>query len=86
MAAVVVAVLMPTLMLMLKGKVVAVAVMVTTLPVTRVIFVNNLFTKSTDKTQCSYEAPREETREAHGCLAVGWKKITWLRYQSMFSR
>jgi hypothetical protein len=39
--------------------------------------------KSTDKIQCRYKAPREETREAHGCWAVGWKKTTWLHYQSM---
>jgi hypothetical protein len=46
-------------------------------------FYYNLFTKSTDKIQCRYEAPREETREAHGCWAVGWTKTTWLHYQSM---
>jgi hypothetical protein len=34
------------------------------------------------KIQCRYEAPREEPREAHGCLAIGWK-ATWLRHQSM---
>jgi hypothetical protein len=25
------------------------------------------------KIHCRYETPREELREAHGCLAVGWK-------------
>ncbi len=34
------------------------------------------------KIHCRYEAPREEPREAHGCLAIGWK-ATWLRHQSM---
>ncbi len=34
-------------------------------------FFYNLFTKSTDKIQCRYEAPREEPREAHGYLALG---------------
>jgi hypothetical protein len=34
-------------------------------------FINNLFTKSTDKIHCRYEAPREEPREAHGYLALG---------------
>ncbi len=37
-------------------------------------FIYNLFTKSTDKIQRSYEAAREETREACGCLAVGCNK------------
>ncbi len=27
--------------------------------------------KGTDKIHCRYEAPREEPREAHGCLALG---------------
>jgi hypothetical protein len=31
----------------------------------------NLFTKSTDKIHCRYEAPREEPGEAFGCLALG---------------
>jgi hypothetical protein len=35
----------------------------------------NLFTKSTDKIHCRYEAPREEPREAHGCLTVSWKSL-----------
>jgi hypothetical protein len=39
-------------------------------------FFYNLFMKSTDKIQCRYEAPREETREACGCLAIGCKKDT----------
>jgi hypothetical protein len=34
------------------------------------------------KIHCRYEAPREEPREAHGCLAIGWK-ATWLRHQSL---
>ncbi len=37
-----------------------------------IIFLNNLFTKSTDKIHCRYEAPREEPREAHGYLALGY--------------
>jgi hypothetical protein len=37
------------------------------------IFIYNLFTKSTDKIHCRYEAPREELREAHGYLALGCK-------------
>jgi hypothetical protein len=40
------------------------------------IFFYNLFTKSIDKIQCRYEAPREETREAYGCLAIGCTKDT----------
>ncbi len=46
------------------------------------IFIYNLFTKSTGKIHCRYKAPREEPREAHGCLAIGWKG-TWLRHHSM---
>ncbi len=42
----------------------------------------DLFTESTDKIHCRYEAPREEPRESHGCLAISWKKATWLRCQS----
>jgi hypothetical protein len=39
------------------------------------VFLYNLFTKSTDKIQQrSYKAPREETREAYGRLAVGCKR------------
>jgi hypothetical protein len=34
-------------------------------------FLYNLFMKGTDKIHCRYEAPREEPREAHGCLALG---------------
>jgi hypothetical protein len=48
----------------------------------KIIFFYNLFTKSTGKIHCRYEAPREEPREAHGCLAIGWK-ATWLRHHSM---
>jgi hypothetical protein len=36
-----------------------------------IFFIYNLFTKSTDKIHCRYEAPREEPREAHGYLALG---------------
>ncbi len=36
-------------------------------------FIYNVFTKSTEKIHCRYEAPREEPREAHGCLATGLK-------------
>jgi hypothetical protein len=36
-----------------------------------ILFFYNLFTKSTDKIHCRYEAPREEPREAHGYLALG---------------
>jgi hypothetical protein len=32
----------------------------------------NVFTKSTGKIHCRYEAPREEPREAHGYLALGY--------------
>ncbi len=35
-------------------------------------FIYNLFTKSTGKIHCRYEAPREEPREAHGYLALGY--------------
>ncbi len=35
-------------------------------------FLNNLFTKGTDKIHCRYEAPREEPREAHGYLALDY--------------
>ncbi len=35
-------------------------------------FFYNLFTKSTGKILCRYEAPREEPREAHGYLALGY--------------
>jgi hypothetical protein len=35
------------------------------------IFLYNLFMKSTGKIHCRYEAPREEPREAHGCLTLG---------------
>jgi hypothetical protein len=45
-------------------------------------FFYNVFTKSTEEIHCRYEAPREEPREAHGCLAIGWK-ATWLRHRSM---
>jgi hypothetical protein len=45
-------------------------------------FFYNLFTKSTGKIHCRYEAPREEPREAHRCLAIGWK-ATWLRHHSI---
>ncbi len=31
----------------------------------------NLFTKSTD-IHCRYEVPREEPREAHGCLVLNY--------------
>jgi hypothetical protein len=34
-------------------------------------FLYNLFTKSTGKIHCRYEAPREEPREAHDYLALG---------------
>jgi hypothetical protein len=34
-------------------------------------FFYNLFTKSTD-IHCRYEIPREESREAHGYLALGY--------------
>ena len=37
-----------------------------------IFFYYNLFTKSTDKIHCRYEAPREEPREAHGYLALGY--------------
>ncbi len=36
-----------------------------------IFYIYNLFTKSTDKIHCRYEAPREEPREAHGYLALG---------------
>jgi hypothetical protein len=36
------------------------------------VFFNNLFTKSTGKIHCRYEAPREEPREAHSYLALGY--------------
>jgi hypothetical protein len=36
------------------------------------LFLYNLFTKSTGKIHCRYEAPREEPREAHGYLALGY--------------
>ncbi len=32
----------------------------------------NVFTKSTGKIHCRYEAPREEPGEAHGYLALGY--------------
>ncbi len=35
-------------------------------------FLYNVFTKSTGKIHCRYEAPREEPREAHGYLALGY--------------
>jgi hypothetical protein len=35
-------------------------------------FYYNVFTKSTGKIHCRYEAPREELREAHGYLALGY--------------
>jgi hypothetical protein len=34
------------------------------------IFLYNVFTESTGKIHCRYEAPREEPREAHGYLAL----------------
>jgi hypothetical protein len=34
-------------------------------------FFYNVFTKSTGKIQCRYEAPREEPREAHDYLVLG---------------
>ncbi len=33
----------------------------------------NVFMKSTGKIHCRYEAPREEPREAHGYLALGYE-------------
>ncbi len=39
-------------------------------------FFYNLFTKRTDKILCRYEAPREETREAYGCLSIDQKEDT----------
>jgi hypothetical protein len=41
------------------------------LPKGEIFLYYNLFTKSTDKIHCRYEAPREEPREAHGYLALG---------------
>ncbi len=35
-------------------------------------FFYNVFTKSTGKIHCRYEAPREEPREAHGYLELGY--------------
>jgi hypothetical protein len=37
----------------------------------KILFFYNLFTKSTD-IHCRYEVPREEPREAHGYLALGY--------------
>ncbi len=38
----------------------------------RILFIYNVFTKSTGKIHCRYEAPREEPREAHGYQALGY--------------
>ncbi len=37
------------------------------------VFFYNVFTKSTGKIHCRYEAPREEPREAHGYFALGYE-------------